>query len=552
VGDGVLEKELAAIREALAKTIVERDEYLKLVNLLRQQNECLKRGILGQKAERLPKNEAQLSLAILSLLEAGRLVDAGKALDTAPDAKDLTEKITYVRRKPTGRNVKKLDDLPLVRVRLIPAEVERKGIENFDEIGVEVRHVVERRPGSLVHLQFEQVKYAPKDRTRGTETEILAAEMIETPIHKGAAGPGLLADTIVKRFQDHLPMNRLESIYERECLHLSRSTICGWHEQLLPLLKPVTDAMLADALRHPYLCTDSTGVLVQAPEKCRSGHFWVLIAPNAHVLFRYTSKHDGAAVDSIFKGYRGYLVADATNVYDHLFEDGSILEVGCWAHVRRYFFKALDSDPDRAKTALAMIGALFKIERDLTSAPRKKRHDVRQRMSRKIVEDFFAWCERERPSLLDEMPIQKAVGYALNQREALKRFLAEPMLPIHNNMSELALRRQVVGRKNWLFVGNDDSAEINTTLVSLLASCQMHKIEPWSYLRDLLCLLPDWNAKRVLDLAPANWKATLERPETQQVLAANPLRRFTLPETSVPAAPAPAQPADPHAAERKA
>ena len=225
-------------------------------------------------------------------------------------------------------------------------------------------------------------------------------------------------------------------------------------------------------------------------------------------------------------------MADAHVVYDHLYADGKVTEVGCWAHGRRYFFKALSSDSERARQALAFIKGLFAIERANATAPRKKRHAVRQKESRPLVEGFFAWCKAERDAVLDETPIAKAIGYVTNQREALMRFLDDGRLPMHNNDSERALRRQAVGRKNWIFVGSDQAADVNAAFVSLLASCQLHGIEPWSYLRDLFCLLPGWRRSRVLELAPVSWRETFEQDETQQRLAANPFRQVTVQENS--------------------
>jgi hypothetical protein len=130
--------------------------------------------------------------------------------------------------------------------------------------------------------------------------------------------------------------------------------------------------------------------------------------------------------------------------------------------------------------------------------------------------------------VLDESPMAKAIGYALNQRAALQRFLSDGRLPLHNNASELNLRRQVVGRRNWLFVGSEDGAKANTTFVSLIASCRLHDLEPFGYLRDLFCLLPSWPRSRVLELAPAYWRRTLEQGEAQQKLDANVFRRVSL------------------------
>jgi len=379
-----------------------------------------------------------------------------------------------------------------------------------------------------VVVRVHKPKFVRKDRERMAETEVLCAPSPELPVERGLAGPGLLADTIVRRWQDHLPLNRLEAVYAREGLELARSTICGWHMELGALVQRLVAAMFKDALASPYLCTDATGVLVQHKEKCKNGHFFVLVAPERHVLYAYSPKHDGKAVDRFLAGYKGYLVADAHAVYDHLYRSGDVVEVACWAHSRRYYWKALDSDPERARQALALIGELFRIERSIADAPTRKREVVREQQSRAVVKRFFAWCDEQVAHVLDDTPIARAIGYARNQRDALSRFLEDGRLPAHNNWSEAALRREVVGRRNWLFLGNDDAGDVNAAFVSLLASCKLHDIEPWAYLRDLLCLLPSWPSSRVLELAPVNWHKTLEQGDTQQQLAANVFRRFTL------------------------
>jgi hypothetical protein len=346
------------------------------------------------------------------------------------------------------------------------------------------------------------------------------------------AGPGFLADTIVRRWQDHCPLHRMEAIFARDGLPLAKSTICGWHINLASLALPLVGAMKEDAFKQPYLMTDATGVLVQAPEKCKHTHFWVLVAPELHVLFEHSESHNSKAVDELLAGYEGYLVADAHVVYDHLYTErgGSILEVGCWAHCRRYFFKALTTDPERAKVGLSKIGALFRIERQLTEskANRKTKEKVRKKKARPIINNLFEWLDAQALVVLDGSPIADAVRYARNQRDALERYLTDGRLPMHNNTSELQLRRQAIGRKNWLFIGSEDGAVANTVFVSLLASCQMHGLHPWEYLRDLFCLLPQWPRSRILELAPAYWAETAARDKVQALLDANGFRRATL------------------------
>jgi len=519
-----LAQKLKLIAEERDEFRHERDEFKKLYKLLLEENERLKRGLLGQKAERLRGDDAQLTLQMLSMI-LGEDFDAGAGDEL--EAKETLQTVpAHKRRKPKRKPLP--EEYPRITIDIIPEEVQRGGLDNFKFIGQQVREVLERRPATCVVVRMVKKKFMPKDPEPGTPTQILVAETPELPIERGLAGPGFLADTIVKRWQDHLPLNRLESIFARDGLDIARSTMCGWHEQLTELVAPLVAAMKAEALTMPYLCVDATGVLVQAKDKCKSAHFWVLVAPERHVLFEFSLRHDGKAVDRLLPGYTGYLVADAHSVYDHLYKDGKVTEVGCWAHGRRYFFKSLASDPERARTALGMINALFRVERTIADSPRKKREAVRQKKSGPVVDRFYTWCEAEVDRVLDHTPISKAIGYVRNQEQALRRFLSDGRLPLHNNISELNLRREAVGRKNWLFVGSDDGARANTTFVSLLASCAMHKIEPWAYLRDLLCLMPSWPQRRVLDLAPANWKQTLQDQDTQDRLAANIYRQAVL------------------------
>lgn len=517
-----LAEQLAALSADNTRLAREREQYRELYLRTLEQCRKLERGILaGQKAERLSKSDAQLTLALLGTLLAER------ELADSPDAKPPAPKPRKEPRRPTGRKPLP-ESLPRVEIEVLPEEVQREGLNAFERIGEEVCEVVERRPGSLVVLRIRKPKFVRKDRMRSAATQVAVAPAPERPLQRGLAGPALLADTIVRRWQDHLPLNRLEQVYAREGLELARSTLCTWHTELAQRVQPLIEAMWQDAHRSPYLCTDATGVLMQAKERCRTGHFFVVIAPERHVLFHYASRHDGEAVDEILSGYSGYLVADAHSIFDHLYAEGEVIEVGCWAHGRRYFFKALGSDPERARVALGLIGKLFEIEREHASAMRRERQQVRARLSQPIADAFFAWCERERDAVLDDTPIAAAIRYALNQRAALRRFLDDGALPLSNNISERALRRQAVGRKNWIFLGSADGAVANATFVSLLASCQMHRIEPGGYLRDLFCLLPDWPARRVLDLAPVAWRQTLEQPEAQQRLAANPFRALSL------------------------
>ena len=324
-----LEKKFAAAERERQAAARERDEYRALYLETMERCRKLELGILASKSEHLPDGGAQLSLDVLSMV----LGDRQRAeLDAALAAANAEQVIPeHTRRKPAGR--KPLPEhLPRVEIQVLPPEVERKGLDAFERIGEDVSEVIERRPASLVVARVVRPKFVAKDRQRDAETEVFIAEPLELPIPRGLAGPGMLADTIVKRWQDHMPLNRLEDMYARDGVELARSTMCGWHAALAEVAKPLVAAMREDAFKQPYLCTDATGVLVQQKERCRTGHFWVLVAPGRHVLFEFTRNHSSDAVDDVLSGYQGYLVADAHTVYDHLYRTGDVIEVNCWAH----------------------------------------------------------------------------------------------------------------------------------------------------------------------------------------------------------------------------
>jgi transposase len=509
---------IEALEARLAAVERERDEYRKLYLLAREEIAQLKRGLLGQKAHRAPKDEGQLSMFLLEL---------AMGLEGGDDDDRLRQRVpAHERRKPVRKPLP--EHLPRVRIELLPPEVEREGLNAFEEIGAESREVIERRPASVVVVEVVKKKFVRKAEREALSTEVLVADTPELPIPRGMAGPGMLADSIVKRWQDHLALHRMEAIFRREGIDLNRSTLCGWHIELAELVEPLIEAMHADALKQPYVCVDATGVLVQDRERCRNGHFWVLVAPPKHTLFQFSDKHDGAAVDRLLPDYRGIVVADAHLVYDHIYGPEKATEAGCWSHMRKYFLDALRVDPILVREPFQLIQTLFVIERGIKRAPPPEREKIRREKSAPVVEAFFDWCERHREHALDESPLHVAIRYAMNQREALGRFIGAARLPMHNNVSERELRRQAVGRKAWLFVGSEDGARANTTFVSLLASCAMHGIEPWVYLRDLFCLLPSWPMSRVLELAPANWSTLLQDPEVQERLDQNIFRRATL------------------------
>ena len=548
-----------AHREALREALRARDAYRKLVEELKEKVEKLERGLVGPKSQRFKvDDDGQLSLQVLAELLGSRDVENADPKELADalieqveeeakaDAGDGSDgdggggagEVHRRKRKPTWRRTA-AETVQMVTLEIVPEEVKRLGTDAFERVGEERSTTIERRISSLVEVTVVRPKFRAKTEEAARAVQQARAERgavasdkepeswfalepaPERPLPRAMAGPALLANVAVRRFDDHLPYNRLENIYEREGMRLGRSTLYGWLDGLRELLRPLREAMLDDARAAPYLCTDATGVLVQAPEKCTRGHFWAVVVPGRHVIFEFSRSHNAAAVDRLVGGYEGYIVADAHAVYDHLYGDGGATEVGCWGHARSYFFKALGTEPEICKKFLENLRVMFLLERKFADKPRKQRERMRRNKVKVLVDRHFELCREYQETALDETPLEAAIRYSLNQEGALRRFLDDGRLPATNNISERQLRRQAVGRKNWLFLGSNDGAEVNTTFATLIASCHMHGLEPEAYLRELLCVLPDWPKRRILELAPCNWNETRQKAEAQELFAGN-------------------------------
>jgi hypothetical protein len=268
----------------------------------------------------------------------------------------------------------------------------------------------------------------------------------------------------------------------------------------------VVEAMRLDALTScQVLSTDATGAAIQPephPQKlkqaCRKGHFFVVVADQDHVLFGYTPKHTQVAVATMFAGFRGLLQSDASSVY-HLLERGPIGDddqgvvlVGCWAHARRYFFEAAVCKYPVGVEGLTRIGAIYAAEAPLGKLPPSVRQRERQVRVAPRVEDFFRWVQEVGRTTVGRTLASKALGYAKNQEQELRRVLVDGRLALDNTRSERALRVLVVGRKNWMFYGSDVHAEAAAALFSLIASCRLHRLDAERYLSEVARVVPYW------------------------------------------------------------
>jgi hypothetical protein len=268
-------------------------------------------------------------------------------------------------------------------------------------------------------------------------------------------GPGLLAHVAVSRYADHLPLYRQEGIFQRFGVDLARSTMCSWMAVIAGLLAPIVGAMLKRVLLSVVVQTDDTPVQVQVHggKGIKTGRPWVHIGDgdNRFIVYDYAPDRSRDGPERIFRGFEGYLEADAYSVYDSSFRDGTIVEVGCWMRARRKFYDARTSDSTRSHLMLAWIAGLYEVE-DEAKMTRKRhpdwydttrrayRHDLRSRRSRPIPEAIHTCLEAERPEVLPKSPIGEAIGYALNHRTALIRPWEAGLLEIDNGASERAIK----------------------------------------------------------------------------------------------------------------
>jgi transposase len=475
---------------------------------LQHQLEQLLRRLYGRKSEPLDPN--QLLLFAREILEAG---GPEIPLEPAPTAAE---------RPPVQGHGRKPLPASLPRKRIVhdvpPEERPCPDCGRVREpFGEEVREQLEYVPASLVVLQHVRPKYA----CARCQAHVVIAERLPEPIEKGLPGPGLLAHVAVSKYADHLPLYRQEGIFKRFGVGLPRSTMCDWMAAAAGLLEPLVKAMLRRVLSSRVVQTDDTPVPVQDHngKGIKTGHLWAQIGDenNRFTVYDYTPDHSSAGPQRVFKGYTGYLQADAHSVYDGLFKAGTIVEVGCWMHARRKFYEAKTSDPVRSHVMLAWVAGLYAVEDDAKRA--RKQHPewddtawhthrlaLRKEQSRPILDAIAAWLRAEQPRVLPKSPIGEAISYALNHWEALIRPLEVGFLELDNGASERALKPVALGRKNWLFAGSDNGGRTAAVLMSLCATCKAWDIDPFAYLRDVLERVSTHPNSRIEELLPDRWK----------------------------------------------
>jgi hypothetical protein len=331
-------------------------------------------------------------------------------------------------------------------------------------------------------------------------------------IEKGKAESGLVAQVILSKYDDHLPLYRQEQQFARLGVHFPRQTLCDWIEQGAFWLQGLVQVMNQELLAGDYLQVDETPVKVLDPEvkgKAATGYLWVKAHPQGDVIFEFYPGRSKEYGSQLIGSFKGKLQRDGYGVYSALEKERpGLIGVGCWAHVRRKFVDALDESPEQAGWLVGQIRKLYVIEaharEQAMSAEQRQR--LRQELGPPIMESIKARLEQLQPTLLPQNPLGKAVRYATSEWTALQSYLADGQLEIDNNLTENSIRPTAVGKKNWLFLGHPQAGWRSAVIYSIIGSCRRRNIDPWSYLKDVLSRLPTVTAQQLPELVPARWK----------------------------------------------
>lgn len=555
-----MQGELTATSQKLASVTSERDNLRHAYRQLMEQFELLRRRIFVAKAERIDVTQLELEfettkqkLAALAQKLGAATSDGDAAANTQPSAEEP------VGSRPAGkpgsgktssqpkgrRNLANVEHLTERRVEIRDAGLEKSGAEFVDwelsyKLGYQrpepVRVVIARAKYKVPVIEPES-KPLPSDVTvlekDGKRFTIITAPLPPLLIRRGLLAPSMLARVIVQKFRFGMPFYRQEEQLEADRIELDRGTMARSVEEIGACLGAIVLACADDARKNAFcLNTDATGVAIRPEplpdgrrQPCKRGHFFVVLADKKHIFFEYQPKHTSAAVCEMFRGFSGYIQADAHAIFDALFRGDAVddaseapTEVACWSHARRRFWEAAVSGFAVGREGLLRIRKLYELDQAWSNLPPAARLQKRRTVLRPFVDEFFEWVAAQNDLTSQERGlVSKALGYALRQQLALRRFLDDGRLRMDNNSSENALRIIATGRKAWLFFGSDDHAEAAANLYSLIASCKLHGIDPERYLAEVIRIMPYWPRERYLELAPAYWVNTRARLDATEL-----------------------------------
>lgn len=480
--------------ERLEKALIQRDSKIeKLTNEILYLRRCL----FGRSSEQfIPEEAEQLALA----------TQGEETLKEEKEFKPEEIAITYTRKKEIRKPVREPIPANIPRVeRTIEPDLIPDGAVR---IGEEVTEKLEYMPGKLWVDRIVRPKYAQRNGEG-----ILIAELPSQVLPRSNAGASLLSQLLVSKYQDHLPFYRQLDIFKRQDIDLAASTVNGWFADTVDLLNPLYETLKKQVLASDYIQVDESTIPVvdkDRPGTTRKGYHWIVKSPVQNQLFFHYQKGSRAqyVVVELLHDFQGAVQSDGYGAYNIYENKKGVLLLGCLAHARRKFESSLKNDPQRAGFALRIIQSLYAIERDAEEQnllPEQVR-TLREHKAYPILKDIEKWLFAESSKVLPKSLIGQAIAYTYNIYPRLARYVLDGRYRIDNNGAENGVRGLALGRKNYLFCGNDHAAERTAVIYSLLGSCRLAKINPINWLTDVLNRLPDQSMLRLGELLPTNWK----------------------------------------------
>ena len=491
--------------------IAQKDRYLtardETIARLEMTIAKLQRWRFGRRSEKLSADqlslwEEALETEIAAVETELDAVLADSAAATSPESAPRTP----LRRHPGRRKLP--DTLPRVEVRHAPESCTcgECGLP-LETIGEEVSEKLDYVPGHFQVIRHVRPKLACRP-CGSLESPALPAQVID----KGLPTARLVAQVLTAKYLDHLPLYRQEAQYQRAGVPLSRSTLSSWLGQGEYWLSLLAGACKEALLTGKILHADETPLPVLHPGsgKTHKAYLWVYRsqadASHPIVVFDYAPDRKGIHPQRFLGDWQGILQTDDYSGYDALYRKGGIVEAGCWSHVRRHFYDIDQSAPSPiAQNALLRIRKLYEIEAEIKDAPPERKAQSRRQRAGPLLESFHAWLTEVQMQVAPKSAIAKAISYALKRWQALTLYLDNGHLSIDNNAVERALRGVAIGRKNYLFAGNDAGGERAAAFYTLIETCKLNGVEPFAYLSDVLDQLPTLPAKKLHELLPWNW-----------------------------------------------
>ena len=466
-----------------------------------------RRMIFGQKRERHVPSVPEEQMRLDELFEHIGTQTPGFA--------ESKEQISYERRKPKKAHGRKPipDDLHRER-HLVDVSEEQKKCSSCgaqkNHIGDDITEELEYKPAVFFVNQYIKPKYAcPCCSEQG----VTMASMPPRPIEKGIAGPGLLAYILVSKYVDHLPLYRLQQMFQRYAIYINRSTMAGWIGQLCVYLEAIYEQMYRQLIEESFVIqADETTLKVlddTVKDKCALGYLWPYVGDQKLVVFEFQDSRSRDGPREFLSGFTGkYLLSDGYAGYNQVIEKNNLLHAMCWAHARRKFFEQKENEPEFIDTVLRLIGKLYDVEREALAADMEsaQRYALRNQKSVPVLEKIKETLENPGKIFLPQNKVTQAISYTLNHWQQLNRFLEHGQVPIDNNLVENTIRPVALGRKNWLFAGSPEAAKRMAIIYSLTATCKINGINPYEYFYDILPQVPAHPAGKIADLTPLGWK----------------------------------------------